>query len=242
MKKIILFCAIFASVAIIGIAQAKNEGNNGNPIGGFNGKEIKANIENVLKSDLKQRIQIDETSSGNIVWLTGAKIVSINTSSGTTTPNLITITIFGQTYKVQIDSTTNVVRQYWGKSSSDLSEFSVGDIINVYGNLDSSDYFLVHAKTVRNISIQKIYGVFNGSITTINSSTSFTMNTKKIGTTTLIVNTDANTKIYQGKDVKSFSDLIVGTKINVRGIWDKTMSKIQALLIRISPNTAESNN
>jgi len=65
------------------------------------------------------------------------------------------------------------------------------------------------------------------------------METKRTGTTTLIVNTDSNTKIYSGKNLKSFSDLQTGIKVMVRGIWDRTLTKIQALLVRIKPFEAE---
>ena len=229
MKKFLLGLAILAALVSVGVVQAKNDNSNDG--------DIKPNTANVLKSDLKQKIQIDETSAGNIVRLTGAKITEI---SGTTTNNLIKVKVFGQDYKVQIATDTNVVRQYWGKSAIDLSEFSVGDIIKVYGTLDTADYFLVHAKIVRNVSIQKLHAVFTGNILNIASSTgSFTIEAKRNGTSSLLVNTDSNTKIYQGKNLKSFSNLKVGTKVMVRGIWDKTLSKIQALLIRIKPLETE---
>jgi len=223
MKKILLTLAILTSFAAMGLAQAKND-------------EISLNIANVQQSDLKQRIQIDETSNGNSVWLTGAKITAI---SGTSTPNQINVIVFGQNYKIQTAADTNIVRQYWGKSAMDLSEFSVGDIVNVYGSLDSADYFLVHAKTIRNVSIQKLYAVSTGKILSIASSTNtFTLESPKKGTSTISVAVDSNTKIYSGKNLKSFSDLQVGMKVMVRGIWDKTLSKIQALLVRMEPNKA----
>ena len=229
MKKFLLGLAILAALVSVGVVQAKNDNSNDG--------DIKPNTANVLKSDLKQKVQIDETSTGNIVRLTGAKITEI---SGTTTNNLIKVKVFGQDYKVQIATDTNVVRQYWGKSAIDLSEFSVGDIIKVYGTLDAADYFLVHAKIVRNVSIQKLHAVFTGNILNIASSTgSFTIEAKRNGTSSFLVNTDSNTKIYQGKNLKSFSNLKVGTKVMVRGIWDKTLSKIQALLIRIKPLETE---
>jgi len=229
MKKFLLGLAILAALVSVGVVQAKNDNSNDG--------DIKPNTANVLKSDLKQKVQIDETSTGNIVRLTGAKITEI---SGTTTNNLIKVKVFGQDYKVQIATDTNVVRQYWGKSAIDLSEFSVGDIIKVYGTLDTADYFLVHAKIVRNVSIQKLHAVFTGNILNIASSTgSFTIEAKRNGTSSFLVNTDSNTKIYQGKNLKSFSNLKVGTKVMVRGIWDKTLSKIQALLIRIKPLETE---
>ena len=231
MKKIIIALLAVAVLTAGGAILANNDNN---------GKDsIKPNISDVLKSDLKQRIQIDETSSGNMAWITGAKITEISGPS-TSTPNLIKVKVFGQDYKIGVEAGTNVVRQYWGKSEIDLSEFSVGDIINVYGALDSADYFLIRAKTVRNVSIQKLHAIISGTILSISSSTSsFVIEARKTGTSTVSVKTDANTKIYSGEKVKSFSDLKTGAKVTVRGTWDRAKSYVQALLIRMKPFEVE---
>jgi hypothetical protein len=227
MKKIII-ALLAAAILTAGGAILANNDNNGND-------NIKPNISDVPKGDLKQKIQIDETSAGNLAWITGAKITEISGPS-TSTPNLIKVKVFGQDYKISVEAGTNVVRQYWGKSEINLSEFSVGDIVNIYGILDSSDYFLIHAKTVRNVSIQKMHAVVSGTISSIASSAgSFVIDTRKAGTSTVNVKTDANTKIYSGNKVKSFSDLKTGAKVTVRGTWDKTKSYIQALLVRMNP-------
>ena len=195
-------------------------------------KEPKANTANVPSKDLKQQILIEETGQGNMALIKGAKVVEI-TSTGGTTPNLLKVKIFGQDYKIQIVEGTNVVRHYWGKSSADLSEFSVGDIVNAYGQLDATDAFLVKAKTVRNVSIQQKHAVFTGIIANIDPAGAFILQTQRAGS--LAVVTSPTTQIYQGKVLKSFSDLQVGMKVLVRGIWNKTLNKIQALLIRINP-------
>jgi len=217
-----------------------------NFMGGFFPDGIFPNIANVPSADLRQKISIDETSSGNWVLIKGAKITEISylastttstttstsTATSTGTLNLLTVSVFGQSYKIKVEGDTNVVRYYWGKSAMDLSEFSVGDIVNVYGTLDSSDPFLIHAKTLRNVSIQQKHVVKTGTVQSITSSTnSFIIQNGKNVTTT--VNTDSNTKIYKGKDLKAFSDIEVGAKVSVRGLWDKNLAKIQALLVRI---------
>ncbi len=223
MKKTILLLAIIASLTSLSMAQAKDD--------------IRPNVANVLKSDLKQRIQIEETSAGNMAWITGAKITEIST---TTTPGVIKVNVFGQDYRIEVTSATNIVRQSWSKAVAGLSEFSVGDIINVYGNLDSTDYFLIHAKNLRNVSIQKLHAVVEGKVSSVSSSiNSFIMSVKKNGTSTVTVDTDANTQIYSGKKLKAFSDIQVGAKVVVRGIWDKTLSKIQALIVKISSADAK---
>ena len=217
MKKLILFLTVMVGLMTLTLAQAKND-------------DIKPNTANVLKSDLKQRIQIEETGVGNLAWLTGAKIVEISAS---TTPSFIKVKVFGQDYKIEISTTTNVIRQDWGKTTIGLSEFSIGDIVNAYGNLDANDYFLIHAKNLRNVSIQKLHATVEGKVSSISSSTnSFDISVKKKGTSTVTINIDANTKIYAGKSLKTFSDIQVGMKVVVRGIWDRAMSKIQALIVK----------
>lgn len=224
MKKTILLLTIIASLMTLSLVQAKND-------------DIKPNTANVLKSDLKQRIQIEETSAGNLAWITGAKITEILT---TVTPGLIKVKVFGQDYKIEVATTTNVVRQHWGKAVMGLSEFSVGDIVNAYGNLDSTDYFLIHAKNLRNVSIQKLHAVVEGEVSSVSSSTnSFVISVKKDGTNTVTINTDANTQISSRNNLKTFSDIQVGMKVVVRGIWDKTLSKIQALIVKIKSADTE---
>jgi hypothetical protein len=60
------------------------------------------------------------------------------------------------------------------------------------------------------------------------------MTTKKNGLGIITVNLDADTKIYSSKSLKVFSDLQVGMKVVVRGTWDKAMSKIQALIVKMN--------
>lgn len=194
---------------------------------------LETNIADIPVKELKQMLQVNETSAGIMVWAKGAVITEISSLEGGTTPNLLKVKIFNQEGKVHITENTNVVRHYWGKSPIDLSEFSVGDIVNIYGTLDSQDTTLVHAKTVRNVSIQKRHAVFQGEIKSITPPDTFTMETAKRGFLTIVTKPD--TKIYLGKELKTFSDLQIGTKVLVRGVWDKTLSKVQALVIRIKP-------
>lgn len=228
-KKILIALLIIFGLGIVGLTMAHEDKNDFEP---------KANISDVAPIYLKQKILIEETSEGNMILIKAAKVTEISSTGGSTTPNLLKVKIFGQDYKIDILADTNVVRHNWGKSEVNLSEFSVGDIVNAYGTLDATDSFLIHAKTVRDVSIQKKHAVLNGTIQSINSSDkSFVLQTEKKGPVT--VTTDTNTKIYQGKVEKTFSDLQTGLKVLVRGIWDTTLSKVQALLIRIKPMEVE---
>jgi len=57
------------------------------------------------------------------------------------------------------------------------------------------------------------------------------MTTEERGSQT--VNITADTKITKGTTTAAFGDIQVGAKILVRGIWNKTLAKIQAILIDI---------
>ena len=181
--------------------------------------------------NLKQSIRIEETGQGNTIALNKAEITAISYFS-TSTPNLMEVKIFGQEYKVQFSTSTNITPRFWGGMALNLSQFAVGDFVNVQGTLDSADFFLVQARTVWNVSIQKGRAAVSGTIQSITSSTnSFNLQTQNASS--LTVNTATDTKIYQDRDQKAFSDLQTGMKVKVRGVWDQALTKIQALLIRI---------
>lgn len=152
------------------------------------------------------------------------------------------ISIFNYVYKIDI-SGSKIVRYEWNKSAID--EFSIGDIVNIHGYLDASDNYLVNAKTVRNVSIQKVHSVFRGIIKTIDAtSMTFIIATEEAGDQMVAVNND--TKIIKQMDIVcittpclpiyttgSFGDLQVGIRVTVRGLWNKTLAKIQARVIII---------
>ncbi len=209
-------------------------------------------IEDISRKDLRQELSIKEipgrvvclgigicpstgANSSTEVLIKAAKVIEIGAG-------YLKISIFSYIYKIDI-SGSKVVRYGWGESAID--EFSIGDIVNVHGYLDASDNYLVHAKTVRNVSIQKVHSVFRGMIEGIDAtSTTFTMATEEAGSQAVIVNGD--TKIVKQMNIVcittpclpiyttgSFSDLQAGMRVTVRGLWNKTSSKIQARVVII---------
>lgn len=158
----------------------------------------------------------------NEVLMKAAKVTEIGI-------NLLRVSIFGYAYKIDLAG-SKIVRQWWGESNID--EFSVGDVVNVWGYLDASDNYLVHAKTVRDVSIQKMHGVFKGtieSITSTSTSKTFVLKTEERGNQTVVVSN--STKIITATTTGSFSDLQVTLPVVVRGVWNKTLSKIQAQVV-----------
>lgn len=231
-------------------------------------------ITEVSDSDLRQELTIKEiygrrvkckeyesaskcpeytpSNQSSDVLVKAAKVTGIGTNS-------IKISIFGLNYEVDT-SNAKIVRQYWGGST--LNEFSVGDIVNVYGYLDAYNLMLIHAQTVRNVSIQKVNNIFGGTVTNIinypmpmcsitSTSTEpvamcvppspdtnigeFTLKTDNRGIQTVIVN--GKTQFMNASGTSSFGNLQVGMNVSVRGLWDKTQSKINANLVKIYSGT-----
>ena len=191
-------------------------------------KEIKdtRNLADISSQELRQNLSLVELGNGRVEALIKAGVISEIASDGA----FIKVKIFNAEYKASISSNTNIIRNTWGDSK--LSEFSVGDIVNVHGFMDAGDYATIITRTIRNVSIQKLHGVFQGEIKEIVSPGVFSFESKgKI----LTVTTGDNTKIFVGREAKSFSDLLVGMTGLVRGVWDRTLSKVQALLVIMKP-------
>lgn len=200
---------------------------------------VKPLFKGINPEDLKQSLTIQEktgwrlgqvsipvSKDNTIVHLKAGKLVELS-------ENLIKVEIFGYTYKVDISS-SNLYRQGWGKS--DIDEFSIGDVINVYGYLDNNDNYLIHAINVRDMSILLTHYVFKGVIKSIDSnSKSFVLNTIQHGD--LTVNVYSETKIIKFSTTTpsytegSFSDLEVNSPVIVRGVYNINQKKIDANLI-----------
>ena len=259
MKKISTISFVFAAAAlsavlILSAAPVYAEGNSAAETSGAM-MEIKPNIVNVEEKDLRQELSIKENvGKGRVVCLAlgvcppspvGATEVLMKAAKVSEAgADYLKISIFGYSYKIDTAS-ANVVRYYWGVSN--LDEFSAGDIVNVHGYLDGADNYLVHAKTVRNVSIQKVHNVFKGVVESVASSTSsFVMKTEERGSQTVYVSADTKI-VLEGEKivcvkapcpmmsvrVGSFADLNAGDEVVVRGLWDKTLSTVRAQSIVI---------
>jgi len=128
----------------------------------------------------------------------------------------ITVDNGGVSVKVDIDSNTHFRRKFWGKSS--LAEISVNDSVDVIGRWTSEDKTEIKAVVIRDLSIQKRFGVFFGTVKTI-TDTGFVMTTIQRGDETITL--DPATKLINRKgQVITASDIQVGQIIRVRGLWD----------------------
>lgn len=129
----------------------------------------------------------------------------------------LTIEDNGKGVKVDITANTHFRRKFWGKSS--LSEISVGDSVNVIGRWVTEDRTEIKAVVIRDLSIQKRFGTFFGTVKST-TDTGFVMTTIQRGDETVTIDS-AKLLNRKGQAINS-SDIQVGNKVRVRGLWDKT--------------------
>lgn len=140
------------------------------------------------------------------------------------TDDTLTIEKDGKTYIVNIQSSTQIRRRFWGKS--ELSEFSVGNTVNVIGLWADEAHTTINARMIRNISIQKRFGVFFGEVKSLLTN-GWVMSTKSENRADQTVTVSSDTKFMnrRGETIIK-TDVTLGHKVRVRGLWDKSLNTI----------------
>ncbi len=129
----------------------------------------------------------------------------------------ITVDNGGTSVKVDINTNTHFRRRFWGKST--LAEISIGDSVDVVGRWTNEAKTEINAVVIRDLSIQKRFGVFFGTVKTI-TDTGFVMTTIQRGEETVAL---GSAKLISRKEQTiTASDIQIGHRIRVRGLWDST--------------------
>ena len=130
----------------------------------------------------------------------------------------ITVNDNGTSIKVDLQTDTHFRRKFWGDSN--LNEISVGDSVTVVGRWTSELKTEIKAVLIRDLSIQKRFGTFFGTVKTI-TDTGFVMTTIQRGDETVTL--DSTSKLVNRKGAAiTTSDIQVGQTIRVRGMWNST--------------------
>lgn len=134
----------------------------------------------------------------------------------------LTVSKDGKTYTVNTDTKTRLKRKFFGNAV--LSEMQQGDILNVHGFWTDENKTAVNAVFIRDISIQKRFGAFVGTIKS-KLTTGFILSTIARGEQTVIVNTKTRYVNRLGRTIDS-SEFAVGQRVRVRGLWNNTNNTI----------------
>jgi hypothetical protein len=106
-----------------------------------------------------------------------------------------------------------------------LSEFSVGDEVNVIGRYTDETKSTIEAALIRNKSIQKRWGVFFGEVL---SKEGTVLTIKKVNRGDLKVNLVNSTKLINRREqVITLNDIQVGHRIRAKGVWDRDLREIR---------------
>lgn len=137
----------------------------------------------------------------------------------TTAPTTLAITSGGKTYLIDITSSTVIVRLYNGKSN--LTEFTLGDDLEVLGTPTDSGSIKAKILKNRSISLTNTKGVFGNikSIDAANNTFVFTWKDKDYN-----VKVDAESKIMIPgiKNKAAIADLKVGDRAQGRAVYNSS--------------------
>ncbi len=172
---------------------------------------------------LKEQIKEKFATIGATFRLMRSGRIAVNSGELTKIDgSTLTVVKDDKTYTVFTDDQTQLRRKFWGKSS--LSEFSVGDKLNIVGTWKDEAKTQIQARFIKNISIQKRYGVFIGTVSN-KTDTGFTFTTVARGVQQVTVTNSVEYTNRKGETI-NYSDIVNGHRIKVRGLWDSTNSTI----------------
>ncbi|MCX7881086.1 MAG: DUF5666 domain-containing protein [Patescibacteria group bacterium] len=129
----------------------------------------------------------------------------------------------GKNYIVNITEKTQLRRRFWGKA--ELSEFAVGNRVKVIGRYTNEEKTIIEAVLIRNLSIQRRWGVFFGQVVTI-SENYLTLKTVNRGDLIVYLTNETRLKNRKGGTIK-WSEIQIGHKIRVKGVWDRDLKEIR---------------
>jgi hypothetical protein len=133
---------------------------------------------------------------------------------------------------VQLDTKSKLYRHFLGKSN--LKEMAAGDVVHVVGRLNEDG--TISASWLQDTSVQLTSQVYRGVVQSIDAVLkSFTI--LRSNSTTLTVNTNADTKFTRPSTTTVFSDIQVGTNVGVRGVLNTRLNTMTATKVQLPAKT-----
>lgn len=175
------------------------------PKGPFRGRSAQTKAKSVIK---------------NIYPKAAIGAGTITAINGTT----LTVDKSGTSYTVKTGTfprcTTKFVRKFGAPSG--ISEMTVGHTLNVTGVWEDTSKTTVDACVIRDTSIQKRHGVFVGNVVSL-TSTGWVMTTVRASRANQTVTVSGSTTLTnRANQAITQSDIQVGHKVSVKGMWDST--------------------
>ncbi len=148
----------------------------------------------------------------------------VTAKSGTT----LTVEKDGKSYTVLTDSQTQFRKRFWGKSS--LDEILVGHTVNVIGIWTDDAHTTIQAKVVRDVSLQRRFGVFIGMVQSLTSN-GWVMTTLSEKRENQTVTISGSTKLVNRREQPiTQADILVGHRVRVKGMWDRSTNTVTEVI------------
>lgn len=191
-------------------------------------QNIRAEVRQEVREEVRERVASNpgfvKKFFGGLLARASLGKVTLTAVSGTT---LTVKDADGKTYTVTTDAKTQFRRRFWGKSS--LAEYQIGDTLAIIGKWTDDAHTTIAATTIRDISIQKRFGVFFGTVTSV-TSTGLVIDTINRGSQTVTI--DSTTKLFDRKQSTiQQAAIVVGHKVRVHGLWNNTAKTITEVTV-----------
>ncbi len=181
-------------------------------------KEKNQNLLERIKNQVKEKLSFRAKVEG--------VIENIQTNQLTVKDNQ------GNVYTVNITDKTRLIRRFGGKSN--LNEFKMGDRVVIFGKYTSDNKKTIEARLIRNLSIQKRWGVFFGEIIS-KKETNFVIKTINRGELTVYF-TNQTKFLSHDKQSISYQNLKTSDRVRVKGVWDRDLKEIREVdEVRVFP-------
>ncbi len=181
-------------------------------------KERNQGVLDKIKNQIKEKLSSKTKVEGTIEEITSNSL-QVKDSQG-------------NSYQIKFSEGTKFVRRFGGVSN--INEFKIGNKVVVFGQYTDEAKMIIEARLIRNLSIQKRWGVFFGEVVS-KADLSFVIKTISRGELTVYISASTKLLSHDKKEI-NFSDLKIGDRVRVKGVWDKDLKEIREVdEIRVFP-------
>ncbi len=182
-------------------------------------KEVKQNLREESREKISTKPGMLQRAQ-NLLGKAAIASGQVTAKSGTA----LTVVSDGKTSTVNTDANTQFRFRFWGKGN--LDAIAVGHMVNVIGKWQDDAHTSILARQVRDLSLQKRFGVFVGEVKSLLSN-GWVMSTVSAKRADQTVTVSASTKFVNRKEQSiSQSDITVGQKVRVKGLWDSEANTV----------------
>ena len=181
------------------------------------------------KEDFKENLR--ENVASRPAFVRALKRIKTSVVNGVLTAitgTTLTVESNGKSYTVLTGTfdtcTTKIKRFYWG--TSDLSEYTVGDKLNIYGTWQDEGKTTIEACVIRDRSIQKRFGVFVGEVLSL-TNTGWVMKPVGVKRSNQTITVTGSTKYTNRREQAiTQADIKVGHRVKVKGMWNRVNNTV----------------